>query len=340
MVRVPDGTLRVLVQGLERIRLDRLEQVEPYLVGRFTPLPDIVGREREVEALARSLESLFARVVAIAPYLPEELQLAVANIDDPSTLSHLIAGALRPSAGRVRLRGHDITALPPHRRAALGVARTFQLVRAFPAMTALDNVVVARVYGHGHARSLPQARRDASELLALFVEEINREGGEAGETRDELGNLREKLVEQRDFRQITNLLSRMDWLSGINNEVPAAMCIETLLEVEVPRRAQYLRTILIEINRIMNHLMFTGSFGLELGASTPVIRGWCCWGTAAIIAQGPPLSSERKTRPDTFTHHGIVWHVEAAGPPDAPGNGLAVRFWPNAAPARPSRYDW
>jgi NADH-quinone oxidoreductase subunit D len=81
----------------------------------------------------------------------------------------------------------------------------------------------------------------------------------------------EKLVEQRDFRQITNLLSRMDWLSGINNEIPAAMCIETLLEVEVPRRAQYLRVILAEMNRIMNHLMFTGSFGLELGASTPVM---------------------------------------------------------------------
>jgi NADH-quinone oxidoreductase subunit D len=81
----------------------------------------------------------------------------------------------------------------------------------------------------------------------------------------------EKLVEQRDFRQITNLLSRMDWLSGINNEIPAAIALETLLEVEVPRRAQYLRVIFAEINRIMNHLMFTGSFGLELGASTPVM---------------------------------------------------------------------
>lgn len=81
----------------------------------------------------------------------------------------------------------------------------------------------------------------------------------------------EKLVEQRDFRQITNLLSRMDWLSGINNEIPAAIAVETILEVEVPRRAQYLRVIFAEINRIMNHLMFTGSYGLELGASTPVM---------------------------------------------------------------------
>jgi NADH-quinone oxidoreductase subunit D len=81
----------------------------------------------------------------------------------------------------------------------------------------------------------------------------------------------EKLMEQRDFRQITNLLSRMDWLSGINNEIPASLAVEKLMNLEVPRRAQYLRVILAEINRILNHLMFTGSFGLELGASTPVM---------------------------------------------------------------------
>lgn len=81
----------------------------------------------------------------------------------------------------------------------------------------------------------------------------------------------EKLVEQRDFRQITNLLSRMDWLSGINNEIPASIAVEKLMEFEVPRRAQFIRVILAEINRILNHLMFTGSFGLELGASTPVM---------------------------------------------------------------------
>ncbi|MGI8425628.1 MAG: NADH-quinone oxidoreductase subunit D [Actinomycetota bacterium] len=81
----------------------------------------------------------------------------------------------------------------------------------------------------------------------------------------------EKLVEMRDFRQITNLLSRMDWLSGINNEIPASIAVERMMEIEVPRRAQYLRVILIEINRILNHLVFTGSFGLELGATTPVM---------------------------------------------------------------------
>ena len=81
----------------------------------------------------------------------------------------------------------------------------------------------------------------------------------------------EKLLEMRDFRQITNLVSRMDWLSGINNEIPISMAVEQMMGLEVPRRAQYLRIAMIEINRILNHLVFTGSFGLELGATTPVM---------------------------------------------------------------------
>jgi NADH-quinone oxidoreductase subunit D len=79
----------------------------------------------------------------------------------------------------------------------------------------------------------------------------------------------EKLVEQRDYRQITNLVSRMDWLSGINNELPLALAIEKLMEIEVPPRAQYLRVAMCEMNRILNHLMFFASFGAELGAITP-----------------------------------------------------------------------
>ena len=95
MIRVPDGTLRILVQGIERIRLDSLEQTEPYLAGLFTPLPDVVTREKEAEALARSVEALFGRIIELAPYLPEELLLAAANAETPSALANLIASTIR-----------------------------------------------------------------------------------------------------------------------------------------------------------------------------------------------------------------------------------------------------
>ena len=97
MVRVPDGTLRVLVQGLERVKLEKVEQTEPYLAGRFTKLPDVPGPELEVEALAHTVESLFGRIISMAPYLPEELLLAAANAESPSGLANLIASTLRLS---------------------------------------------------------------------------------------------------------------------------------------------------------------------------------------------------------------------------------------------------
>jgi ATP-dependent Lon protease len=95
MIRVPDGTLRVLVQGLRRVQLEALTQEDPYLVGEFLDMPDVVGRERETEALARNVESLFARIIALVPYLPDELQLAASNAENPSGLANLIATVMR-----------------------------------------------------------------------------------------------------------------------------------------------------------------------------------------------------------------------------------------------------
>jgi ATP-dependent Lon protease len=95
MIRVPDGTLRILVGGIARIALERRVQDEPYLVGEFRPLPDVLVESREVEALTRNVQNMFARVIELVPYLPEELRLAAANVEDPSALCHLVASTLR-----------------------------------------------------------------------------------------------------------------------------------------------------------------------------------------------------------------------------------------------------
>jgi NADH-quinone oxidoreductase subunit D len=80
----------------------------------------------------------------------------------------------------------------------------------------------------------------------------------------------EKLAEYRDPRQVLVLMNRHDWLSALNNELGWVIAIERMLEIEVPDRAQWIRTMLAEWNRLLNHLMFTGSYPLELGAMTPM----------------------------------------------------------------------
>jgi ATP-dependent Lon protease len=95
MLKVPDGTLRILVQGAQRIRIEGWEQTSPYLVARVAEVPDTLSETPELTALMRNVQETFTRIVEEVPYLPEELQLAVANVDDPATLTHLIAGSLR-----------------------------------------------------------------------------------------------------------------------------------------------------------------------------------------------------------------------------------------------------
>jgi ATP-dependent Lon protease len=77
------------------VRLARVVQDDPYLVGEFEEQPDVITREKEIAALARNVETLFSRIIALVPYLPDELQLAATNAEDPSALANLIATTMR-----------------------------------------------------------------------------------------------------------------------------------------------------------------------------------------------------------------------------------------------------
>jgi ATP-dependent Lon protease len=104
MIKVPDGSLRILVQGTQRVRLGPFVTERPYLVARVAELPDVSEPSAELEALTRNVQRTFSEIVEQIPYLPEELQMAVANIDDPAALGHLIAGTLRvPTDEKQRL---------------------------------------------------------------------------------------------------------------------------------------------------------------------------------------------------------------------------------------------
>jgi NADH-quinone oxidoreductase subunit D len=80
----------------------------------------------------------------------------------------------------------------------------------------------------------------------------------------------EKLFEVRDYRQLVVLANRHDWLSAFSNELGVVLAAERMLGMELPVRASWARTMLAELNRVLSHLMFLGSYPLELGAITPI----------------------------------------------------------------------
>jgi ATP-dependent Lon protease len=94
MLRFPDGSIRILVQGLNRIRIAKYTQTEPYLRARVEVIREKARKTIEAEAMMRNVASIFQRVIALAPYLPDELQTVAMNIDDPSKLADLIASNL------------------------------------------------------------------------------------------------------------------------------------------------------------------------------------------------------------------------------------------------------
>jgi ATP-dependent Lon protease len=95
MIRIPDGTRRVLVQGVKRVAVVRPASDDPYLVAELQELPDRVEKPEDLEALTRDVQTLFERIVKLVPNLPEELQIGVTRIDDPSTLCDLVASTIR-----------------------------------------------------------------------------------------------------------------------------------------------------------------------------------------------------------------------------------------------------
>jgi ATP-dependent Lon protease len=95
MIKAPDGTIRLLVQGVERIRIEEWTGDEPYLRARVATMPDEVEESIEVEALMRNATDLLRRLVSLVSQLPDELLMAAINLDDPRQLVYFVATNIR-----------------------------------------------------------------------------------------------------------------------------------------------------------------------------------------------------------------------------------------------------
>jgi len=97
MLKYPDGSVRILVQGLKRIEIREYVQQEPYLRARVAQLHDSFLPAKDLDALQAHMVSQFAKFVSMVPYLPDELQGVVMNIKDPGRVTDLIVSNLNIS---------------------------------------------------------------------------------------------------------------------------------------------------------------------------------------------------------------------------------------------------
>ncbi|HWM55369.1 MAG TPA: endopeptidase La, partial [Solirubrobacterales bacterium] len=223
MLKVPDGTIRILVQGAQRVRLGPYVAEEPYLVARISELSDVFEEGPELEALTRNVQRTFSEIIEQIPYLPEELQMAVANIDDPAALAHLIAGALRISTEEKQqlLEQVDVTARLRHLSQIL--ARELEVVQ-------LGTQIQSQVQSE-----IDKGQREF--FLRQQLKAIQDELGEGDEQQAEVNELRQRIEEAKLPEHAQKAAERE--LSRLEKLPPAAAehgVIRTYLEwlVELP----------------------------------------------------------------------------------------------------------
>ncbi len=95
LLRAPDGTVRLLVQGLERFKLGEFVQEEPYLKAKIELLPEVVEEGLEVDALARNARDQFQQITQMIPSFPDELAGSITSIEEPLQTAYTIANFQR-----------------------------------------------------------------------------------------------------------------------------------------------------------------------------------------------------------------------------------------------------
>ncbi len=179
MMKVPDGTLRILVQGVQRVEIESYSATEPYLVAEVAPQPDVVKESDELEGLARNVQSTFTTIVEQVPYLPEELHIAVANVDDPVELAYMIAGALR-------IKTEEKQELLEERDVARRLRRLSELLARELELISIGSRIQSQVQSE-----MDKGQREY--FLRQQLKAIQEELGEIDEAQAEVEELRERI---------------------------------------------------------------------------------------------------------------------------------------------------
>jgi len=179
MLKVPDGTLRILVHAAQRVEIGEYVATEPYLVARISEAPDVVVPSPELEALHRNVQTTFSRIIEQVPYLPAELMMAVTNLDDPAELAHMIGGALR-------IRTEEKQALLEERDVGKRLRLLSELLARELELVEIGTRIQSQVQSE-----MDKGQREY--FLRQQLKAIQEELGEVDETQAEATELRERL---------------------------------------------------------------------------------------------------------------------------------------------------
>ena len=184
MLKMPDGSIRVFLQGQTRIRLVKLTQKEPFLKGKVEVLEEHLEKSTELEALGRNLNASFQKIVSLAAGMPEEVGVAALNIAEPGNLSDFVAANLNLKLEEAQDLLATLDVMERLKKLTTYVTRELEVLE-------LGSKIQSQVKG-----GLEKAQREY--YLREQLKAIQKELGEADERTQEIQELRQK-IEQAEL---------------------------------------------------------------------------------------------------------------------------------------------
>jgi ATP-dependent Lon protease len=208
LLRLPDGTLQLVVQGLERIRILDFLQTEPFLVARIERSPEQVTASTELEALRRTLGELFGKLVPLTEDIPNELAAAGENIGDPRLFAYLVT-AMTPMETSVRQEILELDAVENK------LQRLIEIVQQELAVRELQQQIASAAQ-----EKISKTQREY--ILREQLKSIQRELGEEDAEQAEIQELRNQLeaaqLPEEARKEAFRELSRLERLPAISPE--------------------------------------------------------------------------------------------------------------------------
>jgi ATP-dependent Lon protease len=199
VLKTPDGTMRLLVQGLERVRMLEYTQEQPFLRARIEIVPEIIEDGLEMEALMRAVQDLFRKLIELEPQMPDELTIMSINVDDGRQLAYLVASSMR-------LKVEDAQALLEMDRVRDKLLRLIQLLKKEVEVLELGRKIQSEAQGE-------MERMQREFFLREQMRAIQKELGEEDEHAADIRELEERIaaagMSEEAEREAMRELSRM-----------------------------------------------------------------------------------------------------------------------------------
>ena len=175
MIRMPNGSIQLILQGLSRVHIQQITQTDPYPLARIETIKETAERTPELEGLMRAAQSLFGEVVALAPYLPNEVIATAAGIEDPGAVADFITS-------QINVQLED-------RQSVLDTLDVSERLRKVVQLLQREKEILD--IGQRAQQEMNKTQREY--ILRQQMEQIRRELGETNDQEAEAKELREQL---------------------------------------------------------------------------------------------------------------------------------------------------